>query len=176
MWIQLASGIAVGALFGRTPTQSAIITGATIGTSTVIRRLGVMRVAQAGWFGIRALGAMTIQGFAAAVVGGALVGTGVSYLLFGKEGAKAAVDFYTDPFDVEKGKTILKAPGRVAARIQANRAVANNAAGLPTGQSIYGSHLTRTAAGAGIPINEYRSYGHALREYELGYTNVDPRI
>jgi hypothetical protein len=68
-----------------------------------------------------------------AVLGGALVGTAVSYALFGEKGAKDAVDFYTNPFDFEKGKTIVSIPSNLAAITQSNRALENNAAGLPTG-------------------------------------------
>ena len=136
MWIQLASGVAVGALFGRTPAESAIITGATIGTAAAIRRIGIMRVAQGSLAGLGRL-AMVPSGYlAGAVVGGAIVGTGISYALFGKEGAKAAVDFYTNPLDIEKGKTLLAVPSNLAAITQGNRAVANNAAGLPTGTNV----------------------------------------
>ena len=136
MWIQLASGIAVGAAFGRTPTESALITGATIGTAAAIRRIGIMRVAQGSLTMLGRL-AMVPSGYlAGAIVGGAIVGTGISYALFGKEGAKAAVDFYTDPFDLDKAKTVASIPSNLSAITQGNRAVANNAAGLQAGTNI----------------------------------------
>ena len=182
MW-QIPVGIGVGVWYSDQSLRRAVTaTGITLAASAVIRSIGWRAAGSAAWFGVRAVGAMTIQGFAGAVVGGALVGTAVSYALFGKKGAEDAIKLYTGQVPILSVApdsylgTIAQAPGRVAASIAANRAVANNAAGLPTGQSIHGSHLTRTAAGAGIPINEYRTYGHALREYELGYTNVDPRV
>jgi len=64
-------------------------------------------------------------------------GVGTSRLLFGKEGQADAIDFYTGkvsaPLYID---TLKKAPGRIAASIQANRAVANNAAGLPVGTNM----------------------------------------
>ena len=58
------------------------------------------------------------------------------YYIFGKEGAKAAVDFYTDPFDLDKAKTVASIPSNLSAITQGNRAVANNAAGLQAGTNI----------------------------------------
>ena len=133
MW-QIPVGIGVGILYsGQSPQRALIATGLTLAGSAVIRSIGWRAAGSSAWFGVRAIGAMTIQGFAGAVVGGALVGTGVSYALFGKEGAKAAVDFYTDPFDLEKAKTIGSIPSNLAAITQGNRAAENNAAGLPSG-------------------------------------------
>ena len=136
MW-QIPVGIGVGILYsGQSPQRALIATGLTLAGSAVIRSIGWRAAGSAAWFGVRSVGSMTIQGFAGAVVGGAMVGTGVSYALFGKEGAKAAVDFYTDPFDLEKAKTIASIPSNLAAIVQGNRAVANNAAGLPTGTQV----------------------------------------
>jgi len=136
MW-QIPVGIGVGILYsGQSPTRALTATGLTLAGSAVIRSIGWRAAGSAAWFGVRAVGAMTIQGFAGAVVAGALVGTGVSYALFGKEGAKAAVDFYTDPFDLDKAKTIAAIPSNLAAITQGNRAVANNAAGIPAGTNV----------------------------------------
>ena len=146
MW-QIPVGIGVGVLYSdQSIKRAATATGLTLIASAGIRAFGWRAAASYGWFALRAVGGMTLQGFAGAVVGGAIVGTAVSYALFGKEGAKDAVDFYTNPFDLEKGKTILSIPSNLAAITQGNRAVANNAAGLPTGQNIYGSDATRQEA------------------------------
>jgi len=172
MWLQIGSGVAVGALVGRSPTQSAIITGATIGTAAAVRRLGIARIASAGWFGVRAIGAMTIQGFVAGVVGGALVGTAVSYVMFGKEGAKAAVDFYTDPFDIEKAKKVRDIPKNIQAQSAINRAVENNALNIRTGTPIDSS--------TGAPERHSASYLYysttgELRENWQELYNPNPR-
>lgn len=146
MW-QLPVGIGVGVLLGgQSPQKAALLSGTTLIASAAIRAIGWRATATYGWAGLRAVGAMSMQGFAGAVIGGAIVGTVVSYGLFGKEGAKDAVDFYTNPLDLEKGKTILSIPSNLAAITQGNRAVANNAAGLPTGENIYGSDATRQEA------------------------------
>jgi len=142
MW-QIPVGIGVGILFsGQSPKRALLATGLTFVGSAVIRSIGWRAAGSAAWFGVRAVGAMTIQGFAGAVVGGALVGTAVSYALFGKKGAEDAIKLYTGQVPILSVApdsylgTIAQAPGRVAASIQANRAVENNAAGLPTGTNI----------------------------------------
>jgi len=136
MW-QIPVGIGVGVWYsGQSPKRAMLATGLTLTGSAIIRSIGWRAAGSAAWFGIRAVGAMSIQGFAGAVVGGALVGTAVSYALFGEEGAKAAVDFYTDPFDLDKAKTIADIPANLVAITQSNRAVENNAAGLPTGTNV----------------------------------------
>ena len=136
MW-QIPVGIGVGILYsGQSPTRALTAAGLTLAGSAVIRSIGWRAVGSAAWFGVKAVGAMTIQGFTGAVVGGAIVGTAVSYALFGEEGAKAAVDFYTDPFDLDKAKTIAAIPSNLAAIVQGNRAVEYNAAGLPEGTQI----------------------------------------
>ena len=139
MWIAFPVGVGVGVIAGgRTPTEAIALTGLTAGISFALSRGGL----QSAWFAVRAVAGMSIQGFGAAYVGGALVGTGVSGLLFGKEGAKDAVKLYTGQVKVFSLApdsylgTIAQAPGRVAASIAANRAVANNAAGLPTGTNL----------------------------------------
>lgn len=134
MWIAFPVGVGVGVIAGgRTPTEAVALTGLTAGITFAISRGGL----QSAWFAVRAVAGMSIQGFAGAYVGGALVGTGVSYLLFGKEGAKAAAELYTGQVTPsEYLGTIAKAPGRVAASIAANRAVEGNAAGLPAGTNI----------------------------------------
>jgi hypothetical protein len=87
---------------------------------------------------------MTLWQLTAGVALGVAGGVGTSRLLFGKEGQDVAIDFYTGkvsaPLYID---TLKKVPARIAAITAGNRAVANNAAGLPTGQNIYGSHATR---------------------------------
>ena len=150
MW-QIPIGVGVGVLYSGQPLKRALIaTGLTLAGSALVRAIGWRAAGSTAWFGIQAIGAMSIQSAAAGIIGGAVVGTGVSYALFGKEGAKAAVDFYTDPFDSSKAKTIAAIPSNLAATIQANRAVMNNAAGLPTGTSVN----TYTAPGSEAFWNE----------------------
>lgn len=139
MWITIGAGMIVGSTVGRTPVQSAILTGATIGTASLIRRItwaGVQRTGLTLLTGAHRFLLLTGYQLGGAVIGGAIVGTGVSYLLFGEKGAKDAIDFYTNPLDIEKGKTLLKVPERLAAITASNRAVENNAAGLPTGTNV----------------------------------------
>ena len=138
MWVTLGAGVLVGSTVGRTPFESAVLTGATIGTAALIRRLTWAGVLRTGAYAATAAHlTLSLTGYqlGGALIGGAIVGTGVSYALFGKEGAMDAIDFYTNPFDLEKGKTILAAPSNLAALIASNRAVANNAAGLMTGEN-----------------------------------------
>ena len=144
MW-QIPVGIGVGVWYsGQSLRRAVTATGITLAASAVIRSIGWRAAGSALW-----TASMTPIGYVAgAVVGGAVVGTGVSYALFGEEGAKAAVDFYTDPFDLEKAKTIASIPSNLSAIVQGNRAVENNAAGLPTGTQI-GS--TYTAPGVNAP-------------------------
>lgn len=143
MW-QIPVGIGVGILYsGQSPRRAVTATGITLVASAIIRSIGWRTAGTVAWRGsgllVGGLGrlAMVPSGYlAGAVVAGAVVGTGVSYALFGEEGAKAAVDFYTDPFDLEKAQTILAIPSNLAAITQGNRAVENNAAGLPAGTNI----------------------------------------
>jgi len=143
MW-QIPVGIGVGILYsGQSPSRAVTATGITLGASAIVRAIGWRTAGAVAWRGIILTGsglgrlAMVPSAYlVGAVVGGALVGTGVSYALFGKEGAKAAVDFYTDPFDLDKAKTIASIPSNLAAITQGNRAVANNAAGIPAGTNV----------------------------------------
>jgi len=144
MW-QIPVGIGVGILYsGQSPKRAVTATGITLGASAIIRAIGWRTAGAVGWRGLVLTGSNLYRlsmvpslYLAGAVVAGALVGTGVSYALFGKEGAKAAVDFYTDPFDLDKAKTIASIPSNLAAITQGNRAVANNAAGVPAGTNVY---------------------------------------
>ena len=134
MW-QIPVGIGIGVLYsGQSPTRAATATGLTLAGTAIVRAIGWRAAGSAAWFGIRSIGAMTIQGFAGAVVGGAIVGTGVSYALFGKEGAKDAVKLYTGQVSAQEYVgTIAQAPSNIAESIAMNRAVEGNAAGLPVG-------------------------------------------
>lgn len=148
MW-GIPVGIGIGVLYsGQSPQRAATATGLTLAGTAIVRAIGWRTAGSAAWFGIRAVGAMTIQGFTGAVIGGAIVGTGVSYALFGKEGAKDAVKLYTGQvniFDSYYGVpypsldddsylgTIAQAPSNIAESIAMNRAVEGNAAGLPVG-------------------------------------------
>lgn len=143
MW-HIPVGIGVGILYSsQSPRRAITATGITLVASAIIRSIGWRTAGTVAWRGgallVSGLGRLALvpSGYlAGAVVAGALVGTAVSYALFGEEGAKAAVDFYTDPFDVEKAKTIAAIPSNLKAITASNRAVENNAAGLPTGTNV----------------------------------------
>jgi hypothetical protein len=140
MWYGLPVGIGVGVLLGgKSPTKALYLSGATLVGTAIVRSIGWRAAGSAAWFALQGVGAMSMQSFAGAVVGGAVVGTGVSYALFGKEGAKDAVKLYTGQVPILSLApdsylgTIAQAPARIAATTQWNRAVEGNAAGLPTG-------------------------------------------
>tara|TARA_R110001583_G_scaffold126826_1_gene278415 strand:+ start:254 stop:733 length:480 start_codon:yes stop_codon:yes gene_type:complete len=142
MW-QIPIGVGVGVLYSGQPLKRALIaTGLTLAGSALVRAVGWRAAGSTAWFGIQAIGAMTIQSAAAGVIGGAVVGTGVSYALFGKEGAKDAVKLYTGQVPIISLApesylgTIAQIPERLAAITTGNRAVEGNAAGLPTGWNI----------------------------------------
>lgn len=155
MW-QIPVGVGVGIFYsGHSPRRAITATGITLVASAMVRAIGWRAAGTVAWRGAvltaTSVGrlAMVPSGYlAGAVVGGALVGTGVSYALFGEEGAKAAVDFYTDPFDLDKAKTIASIPSNLLAITASNRAVENNAAGLPTGTNVASSY---TAPGVNSP-------------------------
>ena len=169
MWVTLAAGVLVGSTVGRTPFESATLTGATIGTAALIRRLtwaGVTRTAVGVASGAHRFLCLTGYQLGGAVIGGAIVGTGVSYALFGKEGAMDAIDFYSNPLDVKKGKTILAAPANLAAIMKANIAVENNAAGLPAGTRVGDAYL---AGGRGNPAHSDYQESGAVTAYRQMY-------
>lgn len=58
--------------------------------------------AGAGGMGLGALAGSVLAGYAL----GAVVGTGIGYSMYGKEGARAALDFYMNPFAPSKWQTI----------------------------------------------------------------------
>jgi len=124
----------VAALFARARGQtwlSSVGTATAIGwTATQVRKGALLRLATAG----NTLMSMTLWNVTAGVALGVAGGIGTSQLLFGDEGRKDAIDLYTGK--VSAGlyvDTVLKVPGRLEAITQGNRAVENNAAGLPTG-------------------------------------------
>ena len=155
MWAAWIVAFLYGRATGKT-WLSAMGTATAIGwTATQIRNGAFMRLAAAG----NTLMSMTLWQFTAGVALGVAGGIGTSRLLFGKEGQVDAIDFYTGkvsaPLYID---TLKKAPGRIAASVQANRAVENNAAGLPTGASAtYGDHAQRAAEWGGMSREEYTS-------------------
>jgi hypothetical protein len=85
--------------------------------------------------------AMGLGTFAAAVAAGAaigvIVGTGVSYAMFGKEGRDAAIEFYTEPSQWgERLSQIGDIPELLREQNAAWQAVPGNAAGIATGTQI----------------------------------------
>jgi len=155
MWVAFVVATLYGKATGRT-WLSSIGTATVIGwTATQIRRGAVMRLAAAG----NTLMSMTLWNVAAGVGLGVAGGIGASQLLFGDEGRKDAIDLYTGKVSAALYvDTVLKVPGRLAAITQANRAVENNAAGLPTGTNVSTSYTapgseefwgTGSMAGAG---------------------------
>lgn len=140
--IPFAVGVGFGKLTGKTWGAAALYSGAVVWTAAQIRRGAFLRIGSMAHRVLSLTGYQVLAGVALGVG----VGTVTSQLLFGDAGRKAAIDFYTDPFDIEKGKTIVSIPKNLAAITAGNRAVANNAAGLPTGENIHGSHRTREEA------------------------------
>ena len=144
MWlvpIGFAVGVGFGKATGKTWTSAAIYAGAVTWTTSQVYGLAIGRAGALGRlaFAGQAVWGMTVGGLVGAVALGIAGGIGTSRLLFGKEGQKDAIDFYTGkvsaPLYID---TLKKAPGRIEASIAANRAVENNAAGLPTGTNIAG--------------------------------------
>jgi len=139
MWTAFIVATLYGKATGRTWISS-LGTATVIGwTATQVRRGAIMRLATVG----NTLMSMTLWDFAAGVGLGVVGGIGTSKLLFGEKGQEDAIDLYTGkvsaPLYVE---TLLKAPERIAASIQTNRAVENNAAGLPTGTQVESTYPT----------------------------------
>lgn len=130
--IPFTVGVGFGRLTGRTWGSSILYSGAVTWTAAQIKRGAFRRVASMGHRVLSLTGYQVLAGLAIGVG----VGTATSSLLFGKEGREAAIDFYTDPFDSEKVETILDIPKNLMAITALNRAVENNAAGLPTGTNV----------------------------------------
>jgi hypothetical protein len=89
-----AANLYRGALLGRGPGMlgTTFIRGGSVSATTAAR--GALGLAQ---------GAMV--GYAI----GSVVGTGIAYAAFGDEGAKDALDFYTNPFGVDYFDTVGRA-------------------------------------------------------------------
>lgn len=139
MWVAFIVATLYGKATGRT-WLSSLGTASVIGwTATQVRRGAFMRLAAAG----NTLMSMTMWQVTAGVALGVAGGIGTSRLLFGKKGQQDAIDFYTGkvsaPLYID---TLKKAPGRIAASIAENRAVENNAAGVPTGQQVDSNYPT----------------------------------
>jgi hypothetical protein len=134
-FVPLAVGFALSKAGGKTDAAALGYSGTGVWTVSKVRAGAIGSL----WAATVAVGNITASNLLGAYVAGAAVGTGVSYALFGKEGAKDALDFYAPGgADVTDLVTDLyKAPGRIAAITEGNRAVANNAAGMITGQSIH---------------------------------------
>lgn len=131
--IPFAVGVGFQRLRGQTLTTSILGSGAVVWTSAQIRKGAFQRVAMMG-HRVMSLSAYHITaGIALGVVGG----IATSQVLFGDEGRKDAIDFYTGGVSAtDYASALAKAPQRIAESIAANRAVAGNAAGLPTGMPI----------------------------------------
>lgn len=133
-------GTLAGRVTGKTWISSAAYSGAvTWTTSQLYQAVWLGRtnaMARLGWAG-RAVWGMSVGGLTTGVLLGMGGGIAVSQLLFGDEGRKDAIDLYTGKVSVPKYiETIAAAPKEIARIVEANRAVPNNAAGLPTGMPI----------------------------------------
>lgn len=162
-FIPFAVGVGLAKAGGKTTEAAMLYSGAGVYLSNVITagRIGSLYTA------LVAVGSITVGQLLAAYAAGVAGGIGVSYLLFGKEGAKAAVDFYA-PGGADMGDLateLVKAPERIANIVEGNRAVPNNAAGLIEGQSIL------TAAGN---FSMTSRYNPAEGEYKKTFQDHDP--
>jgi len=133
-FIPFLVGVGLAKTGGKTTEAAMLYSGAGVYLSNTITAGKIGRLYAA----MVAVGSITVAQLLAAYAAGVAGGIGVSYLLFGKDGAKAAVDFYApggaDLTDL--GKELAKAPERIANIVEGNRAVPSNAAGLIPGQSI----------------------------------------
>jgi hypothetical protein len=133
MWVAFIVATLYGRATGKTWLSSLGTAGVIGWTATQVRRGAFLRIASAG----NVLMSMTLWNFTAGVALGVAGGIGTSRLLFGKEGQQDAIDFYSGKVSVPLYiDTLKKAPERIAAITAANRAVANNAAGIPAGQQV----------------------------------------
>lgn len=139
MWL-VPIGFAVGTLFGKatgkTWTSSVVYAGGVTWTTSQVYGLAIGWAGALGRLGFagQALWGMTVGGLVTGIGLGIAGGIGTSRLLFGKEGQEDAIDFYTGKVSVPLYiETLKEAPEKIAVSIASNRAVANNAAGLPTG-------------------------------------------
>ena len=142
MWL-MPIGFGVGTLFGRatgkTWISSAAYAGAVTWTTNQVYGLAIGRAGALGRLATagQVVLTMTVGQLLAGVALGVAGGIGTSQLLFGDEGRKDAIDFYRGRVSLgEQIETYSKVPSRVKAIVAANRAVENNAAGLPTGMPI----------------------------------------
>jgi len=149
MWL-VPIGFGVGLLFGKatgkTWTSAAVYAGAVTWTTSQVYGLAIGRAGALGRlaFAGQAVWGMSVGALVGGVALGVAGGIGTSTLLFGKEGQADAIDFYTGKVSAPLYlDTLKKAPGRIAASIQANRAVENNAAGLPAGQQVESNYPTQ---------------------------------
>lgn len=138
-------GFGVGYVLGRLgigPVPASLIgMSVSIGWTVVGPRAMMSATVSAG----QALWVTPVGPMAAAIAVPVAVGAGASYAIAGKEGYEDYKEFLTEP---------LKLPGRVAESLvllqehtNTNRAVANNAAGLPTGTPVNSTYPTGTPRG-----------------------------
>jgi hypothetical protein len=136
-------GFGVGYVLGRLgigPVPASLIgMGVSIGWTVV----GPRTLFSSSVVAAKALWVTPVGPMAAAVAVPVAIGAGASYVIAGKEGIEDYKEFLTEP---------LRMPGRVVESLvllqehtNTNRAVAGNAAGLPTGTQV-GS--TYTASGS----------------------------
>ena len=119
-----------------------------------------------------AAGASTAIAATLAVAIPVAIGYTAATVISGETGRDQLTDFLTGNVSPAEYRAALAA----AHNRERNLAVQDNAAGVLVGLPVYDHHLRREAESRGIPIEEYYQYGMALREFELGYTNVDPRV
>lgn len=135
LWYAFPIGIGVGIwLEGQSVKRSFTLAAVGSGITFIINR-GGLRLA---WGAGTAVAFTPLVYIAGAYVGGSLIGTGISYALFGKEGARDAITFYGNPVTApgKLAEALVAAPAKIQAITLANRAVENNAAGVRAGQQV----------------------------------------
>ena len=132
-FIPFVVGIGFQRFRGQTWLSSSLSSGVVVWTSAQIRKGAILRLMTAA----NTLMSMTLWNVAAGIGLGIAGGIGVSTLLFGKEGKEAAIDLYTGK--VSAGKyvdTVVKGISSIPERIEYNRAVPGNAAGIAAGTNM----------------------------------------
>ena len=127
-------GFGVGYALGRLgvgPVNASIIgMGVSIGWSTLGPRAMIGMASSAG----HALWVTPVGPIVAAIVAPVAVGAAVSYGIAGKEGLSDYKDFLTEPLKMPS--RVIETFSMIDAELQTNRAVPNNAAGVPAGQQV----------------------------------------
>lgn len=133
-FIPFVVGIGFQKARGHTWASAMATSTAVVWTSAQIRKGAIKRLAMMG----HRVMSLTAYQLTAGVALGIAGGIATSQLLFGEEGRKDAIDFYTGKVKASEAiATIAKAPGRILERTRMNRAVPDNAAGLPVGTNPY---------------------------------------